>query len=300
MTHQSMVTMTSNSLAPMRTGETTYQWQAKMDGLIDYAAKMQDWDLLERAIDGKIEDQARFVEWWDENVRRPGKPSGSDVINDVLGFLPKKDAEASTGITQQQVSSWRKALRDKLQYRQKQLDSAYRKARLIPPQDNRAEGTGENELFTPEEFITAARAVMGNIDLDPASHQAAQQTVQADAFYTRQDDGLSKAWHGNVWLNPPCSQPLLGQFVEKLVTEVTSGGVAQAIMLTRNNTDTKWFHQALAVADLICLYRGRIKFYDINEEEAAATRGQVFFYFGERKEEFLEVFREFGFIVQPA
>jgi hypothetical protein len=60
-------------------------------------------------------------------------------------------------------------------------------------------GRGE-EWGTPQEYIDAARAVMGDIDLDPATHHEAQQRVRAETAYTRAEDGLAQPWHGRVWL----------------------------------------------------------------------------------------------------
>jgi DNA N-6-adenine-methyltransferase (Dam) len=68
-------------------------------------------------------------------------------------------------------------------------------------------GTGNNEWFTPPQYIEAARRMLGEIDLDPASHSIAQQAVKAARFYTLQDDGLAREWHGRIWLNPPYAQP---------------------------------------------------------------------------------------------
>src|SRR5262245_13067731 len=39
------------------------------------------------------------------------------------------------------------------------------------------------EWYTPPQYIAAARAVLGAIDLDPASSEIAQTTVQAGAFF---------------------------------------------------------------------------------------------------------------------
>src|SRR5262249_50646896 len=58
------------------------------------------------------------------------------------------------------------------------------------------QGTGENEWFTPTEYIEAARKVLGEIDLDPATHELAQQTIRAARFFTKADNGLEHEWHG--------------------------------------------------------------------------------------------------------
>jgi phage N-6-adenine-methyltransferase len=162
--------------------------------------------------------------------------------------------------------------------------------------NHRAQGTGENEWYTPPEYIEAARKVMGGIDLDPASSERAQEYIQADDYFTRDQDGLSQQWAGRVWLNPPFSKDLIFDFVKKLVDEATAGNVDEAILLTHNYTDTAWFHVAEEIAALICFTRGRVKFIDENGEECAPTQGQAFFYFGDNKDRFRSYFSEFGFI----
>ena len=162
------------------------------------------------------------------------------------------------------------------------------------------QGTGDNEWYTPEEYLLAARDVLGDFDLDPASSHAAQQVVRANKFYTEQDDGLNHEWRGRVWLNPPYAQPHIENFMRKMVSEVTAGRVRAGIMLTHNYTDTEWFHVGAGACSAICFTRGRIKFYQPGGERGMPTQGQAFFYFGPDTERFREVFSSIGFIVTVA
>ena len=164
------------------------------------------------------------------------------------------------------------------------------------PQHFRTQFTGENEWYTPPDYVEAARRVLGCIDLDPASSEKAQKTIRATRFFSAEDDGLTQDWGGRVWLNPPYAQPLIQQFAEKVVAEVRAGRISEAIVLTHNYTDTAWFHLLESACAAICFTRGRIRFVSSSGELASPTQGQAFFYFGQRREAFAEVFRAFGFV----
>lgn len=159
-------------------------------------------------------------------------------------------------------------------------------------------GTGENEWYTPPEYIALARSVMGGIDLDPASSEHANEAVQAERFYSKEDDALTLDWHGRVWLNPPYAQPLIAHFADKMAEQVRAGNVTEAIMLTHNYTDTTWFQKLATVASAMCFTRGRVKFYSPDGEIAAPTQGQAFFYFAKDATRFFEHFRDVGFVVE--
>lgn len=179
-------------------------------------------------------------------------------------------------------------------------------AQLAPAQEvmreavknHRAIGTGENEWYTPAEYADMAREVMGSIDLDPASCDEANKVVRASAYYTKEDDGLTKVWKGNLWVNPPYSRDLMPAFVEKLKQSFINGDVDSAILLSHNNTDTAWFHSLASVASAICFPKKRIKFYR-GEEIAAPTNGQAFFYLGDNAGAFADIFGSVGFVVEP-
>lgn len=95
--------------------------------------------------------------------------------------------------------------------------------------NHRAQGTGENEWYTPPQFLELARAALGGIDLDPASSDRAQKMVLAEQYFTKENDGLAQEWYGRVWLNPPYAQPDIARFVEKMMAEVSAGRATAAI-----------------------------------------------------------------------
>lgn len=156
---------------------------------------------------------------------------------------------------------------------------------------------GENEWYTPKEIIKAARSVMGSIDLDPASTTEANTVVKAKEFYSIEDNGLVQHWRGKVWMNPPYSQPLIGQFIHKLVLHVQNNDVLEAITLVNNATETQWFRELISVASAICFPQGRVKFWS-PARIAAPLQGQAIIYAGADVKKFAKEFRKFGWIAK--
>lgn len=178
------------------------------------------------------------------------------------------------------------------------VDDSERGAPLAPVVPiSQAAGYDSDEWYTPPEYVEAAREVMGAIDLDPASCEHAQATIQAERFHTKADDGLAQEWHGRVWLNPPYSQPAATRFADKLLEEHAAGRVTEAVMVQNAGTDTVWFHR-MAAAGWVCLVKGRINFLREDGSTAGNRYAQVFFYLGERPERFAEVFGRFGLVGQ--
>lgn len=162
-------------------------------------------------------------------------------------------------------------------------------------------GTGENEWYTPQEYVEAARKTLGHFDLDPASSEHANtHHVRALNIYTKEDNGLEQLWFGRVWMNPPYSQPLITQFCEKLRASYESGDVLEAIALTHNYSDTGWFHHLAGVSSALCFTKGRVRFEAPDGTKAAPTQGQTFFYLGHNPSAFVSEFAQFGLCLMRA
>lgn len=155
-----------------------------------------------------------------------------------------------------------------------------------------------DEWYTPANVIAHARNVFGGvIDLDPATNQAAQAVINATTYYTKADNGLRQPWHGNVWLNPPYSMPLIAQFVDRALDAYASREINAAIILTNNSSDTRWF-QALLRRCPVCLPAGRLDFWRANQQSFAARQGQAIFYMGIDRPKFVREFSVIGAVLE--
>ncbi len=160
-----------------------------------------------------------------------------------------------------------------------------------------ANNSGDNEWYTPKPYIEAARVVMGEIDIDPASSPEANQVVQASRIYTAEDNGLHHDWTGRLWLNPPYAAELVGAFMEKLVASVESGAVTEALVLVNNATETRWFARLASVSSCFCFPTGRVKFWH-PRKESTPLQGQAVAYIGSHDQRFIREFKSFGIVVE--
>ncbi len=158
-----------------------------------------------------------------------------------------------------------------------------------------ANATGETEWYTPKIYIDAAKKVMGTIDVDPASTEIANKIVNAEKYYSIKDDGRLQKWDGNVWMNPPYSQPLVTEFCNLLVEKIKKGEIKQACVLVNNATETLFYQNMLSCCQAVCFIKGRVKFIDKKGKSTGVPlQGQTILYFGEYEKPFGEIFSEFG------
>ena len=172
------------------------------------------------------------------------------------------------------------------------------------PQHNKK----NNEWYTPSQYIEAARAVMGGIDLDPASCELANRTVKAGRYYTKEENGLEQPWYGRVWLNPPYGRTIgygsnILLFTEKMLHSYRDGHIDQAILLTLAKIESPWFKELWNYP--LCFSDHSIRFirnYDTPRKPGRYTtshmQGSVFVYLGPHSQRFIEHFSPFGRIVR--
>ena len=152
---------------------------------------------------------------------------------------------------------------------------------LLSGKPHVSHNSGNNEWYTPHDYIVGARHFLGTVDLDPASSEVANYEVGAGTYYTAEDDGLTKPWAGRVWMNPPYSSELIGKFVTKLCDHIVAGDVTAAAVLVNNATETAWFQELLRHAHHLCFPDRRIRFLnEDNEPVGSPLQGQVVLGFG--------------------
>ena len=138
--------------------------------------------------------------------------------------------------------------------------------------------TATDEWYTPKEIINA----LGRFDLDPCAPLNPLWRT-AVVMYDKNIDGLSRKWEGRVWLNPPYSRPLIGQFVRKLAEH------GNGIALLFNRCDSKMFQDIIfEKATAMKFLRNRIRFYRPDGTRGDSPGcGSILIAFGEENAEVL-------------
>lgn len=112
------------------------------------------------------------------------------------------------------------------------------------------------EWYTPSYILDRVYKVM-SIDLDPCSPRV--PTVKCKTHYSLDDDGLSRDWFGNMFINPPYGRDIK-KWVSKFISEWESGHIENAILLVPVKSDTVWWRNLVTRSWCWCGINGRVKF----------------------------------------
>lgn len=114
------------------------------------------------------------------------------------------------------------------------------------------------EWATPQHFFDDLNKEF-NFTIDVC---ATPDNAKCDRYFTREHDGLSQSWAGEVcWMNPPYGREI-GDWMRKAHEESQSG--ATVVCLVPARTDTQWWWDtAMQVwPHGVRLVKGRLKFND--------------------------------------
>jgi hypothetical protein len=271
--------------------------------LAEYGRRRKDTRILRNATRLRFDAERRWGELYRQSEKAKGtRGAGRPALGGRRSRPPKEETTLDAlGVTKTESVKYQKLAAlapDKYAIRVKHAVARVEAMTTSAPGLSRKGYIGENEWFTPPVWIERARAVLGDIDLDPASHVLAQETVRASTFYTVADDGLAQPWAGRVWMNPPYARAMLQPFVDKLLAAYAAGDVSAALILVHAYTDSGWFHSAARAAAAVCFPRRRIQFVAPSGERCAQMNGQAFFYFGRDASAFRRVFEPLGLLMR--
>ena len=111
--------------------------------------------------------------------------------------------------------------------------------------------SNSEEWETPQELFNRLNDEF-NFTVDVC---ATEKNHKCAKYFTKEQNGLTQDWHGEVvWCNPPYGRTI-GEWVKRCCEHK---GVA--VMLLPARTDTKWFHEYIYGNNEIRFIRGRLKF----------------------------------------
>lgn len=118
--------------------------------------------------------------------------------------------------------------------------------------------------LTPPHIVEA----LGRFDLDPcAAPEPRPWPTAAHHWCLPDQDGLTLAWYGRVWLNPPYSREAV-HWLRRLAEH----GQGTALVFAR--TETSWFVETVwQKASAVLFLHGRIHFHHPDGTRAAANSG---------------------------
>lgn len=149
------------------------------------------------------------------------------------------------------------------------------------------------DYFTPPEIVEAARLAMDGIDLDAASHWAANKIHRIPDYFDVNRSAFDHPWHGRVWLNPPYGNN--APWFERIIDHVDDGSVTQLCMLS-----PVWVFNTIQAREVMSRVSGMIllsptpTFWGNSEGRTGTNNPHAIIYIGDRVDEFFAAYADHG------
>lgn len=269
----------------------------------EIAKRIKNASALEKALLTKLESQRDFSrEYKNKFPERAGPGRGNKTDDSSVMGLEEREAWClSFGFHLRSIQRWCELLAPE-KFSEKKNAILKRCWELAELWQAANFSSASVEWYTPARYLEAVREVLGGIDLDPASSQAANAVVGATKFYSDEQNGLEKKWAGRVFMNPPYgktenNESMAGSFCNKAVEEYESGNVEACIILVNSLHSQAW--QAPLYKFPICFVDHRIQFISGDgEKNKNPTFQNIFVYLGTDVGKFYEVFSKFGYVMR--
>lgn len=149
------------------------------------------------------------------------------------------------------------------------------------------------DYFTPAEIVDAAREAMAGIDLDAASHWAANRVHHIPDYFDVNRSAFENRWHGRVWLNPPYGDN--APWFREIDRYVRTGDIEQLCMLSPVWAFTTTIARPIMqLSSAFVLLSPTPKFWGNAAGKTGTNNPHGVLYIGHRAEEFLRAFSSFG------
>jgi hypothetical protein len=120
---------------------------------------------------------------------------------------------------------------------------------------------GDSQDWITPRFILDA---LGPFDLDPAAAEPRPWDCASESW---SQDGLTKPWHGRVFLNPPFDRRVVGDWVAKLARH------GDGVLLIHARTEAGWFEPIWQSASAILFLADRLHFHRPDGTRCKANSG---------------------------
>ena len=115
--------------------------------------------------------------------------------------------------------------------------------------------SGSDDWETPQEFFEEIDRIF-HFDLDVCATSA---NAKCERYFTKAENGLSKAWIGICWMNPPYGREISLWVRKAYKSSLENGAVIVCLLPAR--TDTRWWHNyVIAYAQSVEFIKGRLRF----------------------------------------